>query len=311
MDKLDGSFEKLREVATEVVDTSVEAARVKAEEERARFLDEAKEAAAQVLEEAKQKRARLLDEAKEAATKDLEEAEKHCRKARRALEKEKTSMEGDHTFQRSWIILNIGGHRFETSVQTLTSVPNTYFASFFSGRFELTPPNEEDTATPRLSPEVNIDRDGRHFHHLLNYMRDKDRARFIASTSDMTVSERKELEVEADFYGIILPTCKSTREDLIREDETTAAAAAVDEADDLMILDGHTGGVRSVAFSPNGVRLASGSWDKTVRVWNWASGTCVATLEGHTGGVRSVAFSPSGARLASGSRDKTIRVVRI
>jgi hypothetical protein len=46
-------------------------------------------------------------------------------------------METTHTFAgNDWIVLNVGGHRFETSLQTLTWVPNTFLASLFSGRYE-------------------------------------------------------------------------------------------------------------------------------------------------------------------------------
>ncbi|MER3441876.1 MAG: hypothetical protein C4296_10990 [Gemmataceae bacterium] len=73
-------------------------------------------------------------------------------------------------------------------------------------------------------------------------------------------------------------------------------------------LAGHTHYVLSVAFSPDGGYLASGSFDKTVRVWQVATGQHVRTLQGHTDWVRSVAFSPDGRYLASGSGDKTVRV---
>lgn len=63
-----------------------------------------------------------------------------------------------------------------------------------------------------------------------------------------------------------------------------------------------------MAFSPDGIRLASGSENNTVKLWNPATGRELATLSGHTGGVRSVAFSPDGTRLASGSWDKTVKV---
>ncbi|THU99441.1 mycorrhiza-induced WD40-repeat domain protein [Dendrothele bispora CBS 962.96] len=70
-----------------------------------------------------------------------------------------------------------------------------------------------------------------------------------------------------------------------------------------------TGSVaKAVAFSPNSSQLASGSDDKTVRIWNTATGQEEAMLEGHTDGVWSVAFSPDGSRLASGSFDKTVRI---
>ncbi|KAG6327503.1 hypothetical protein ID866_11587, partial [Astraeus odoratus] len=79
-------------------------------------------------------------------------------------------------------------------------------------------------------------------------------------------------------------------------------------------LKGHTFFVASVAFSPNGARIISGSDDNTVRVWDAERGVQIGspleghTVEGHTGGVTSVAFSPDGTRIISGSADRTVRV---
>jgi nitrous oxidase accessory protein NosD len=73
-------------------------------------------------------------------------------------------------------------------------------------------------------------------------------------------------------------------------------------------LTGHTDWVTSVAFSPDGRLLASGSDDDTIKLWEVASGSLVRTLSGHTSDVNSVAFSPDGRLLASGSDDKTIKL---
>ncbi|KAK2464505.1 hypothetical protein APHAL10511_003484 [Amanita phalloides] len=74
-------------------------------------------------------------------------------------------------------------------------------------------------------------------------------------------------------------------------------------------FEGHTGQVMSVAFSPDGTRIVSGSDDCTIRVWDARSGDVVAgPFKGHRDYVRSVAFSPDGTHIVSGSHDRTIRV---
>ena len=72
-------------------------------------------------------------------------------------------------------------------------------------------------------------------------------------------------------------------------------------------IKGHTDFVSSVAFSPDGQTLASGSWDDTIRLWNPRTEEHLATLTGHADRVTSVAFSPSSNMLVSGSWDKTVR----
>ena len=83
--------------------------------------------------------------------------------------------------------LNVGGHQFTTSLQTLTKDPNSMLAAMFSGKFEMKP-HEDGT--------FFIDRDGTHFRFILNYLRTgkltlPDGAKFL-----------KELTEEAEFYQI-------------------------------------------------------------------------------------------------------------
>jgi WD40 repeat protein len=73
-------------------------------------------------------------------------------------------------------------------------------------------------------------------------------------------------------------------------------------------LEGHSGGVNSVVFSPDGSRVASGSDDWTARIWDVQMGECQHTLKGHSDGVIRVVFSSDGSRVASGSWDTTVRI---
>jgi len=66
--------------------------------------------------------------------------------------------------------------------------------------------------------------------------------------------------------------------------------------------------VHSVAISPDGKVLASGSDDRTVRLWDLHTGKELTTLKGHADHVNGVAFGPDGKTLASASDDKTVRV---
>ena len=69
----------------------------------------------------------------------------------------------------------------------------------------------------------------------------------------------------------------------------------------LRTLTGHSAGVESVAISPNGQLLASGSRDDTIEIWNLGSGRLLRTLTGHSDPVFSVVFSPDGQTIVSGS----------
>ncbi len=66
--------------------------------------------------------------------------------------------------------------------------------------------------------------------------------------------------------------------------------------------------ITSAAFSPDGARVLTGSWDKTARLWDAATGRAIRAFKGHRSSVSAVAFSPDGRRVLTGSEDKTARL---
>ncbi len=77
------------------------------------------------------------------------------------------------------------------------------------------------------------------------------------------------------------------------------------------ILEGHTGKVLSVAFSPDGNLAASGSADNTLRLWLATEARLLRTMQGHAFPITRVRFSPNGATLATGSMDGLIRLWQV
>ncbi len=75
----------------------------------------------------------------------------------------------------------------------------------------------------------------------------------------------------------------------------------------LRVLLGHRSDVYCVAFSPDSRRVVSGSWDRTLKVWDTATGQELFTLKGHTDILRDVAYTPDGRQIVSGSDDRTLR----
>jgi WD40 repeat protein len=74
------------------------------------------------------------------------------------------------------------------------------------------------------------------------------------------------------------------------------------------MLRGHTSAAYTLAISPDGQLLVSGSDDQTVRLWNLQTGECLHVKHGHVSWVRSVIFSADGQIVFSGSDDRTIKL---
>jgi WD40 repeat protein len=75
----------------------------------------------------------------------------------------------------------------------------------------------------------------------------------------------------------------------------------------IAVLAGHSN-MNTAAFSPDGRRIATGSWDRTARLWDGVTGQSIAVLRGHAGRVGGVRFSPDGTRVVTRSDDATLRL---
>ena len=110
--------------------------------------------------------------------------------------------------------------------------------------------------------------------------------------------------------GRWLATGSTNRMVQLWDTRSFAPGAAAQRASGIVSLRGHTGSVKAVHWSPDGLRIASGSADHSVRVWSaeGAHRACLIVLQGHFDPVTSVAWSPCSRFIVSGSWDRSIRI---
>ncbi|CAN5737621.1 hypothetical protein BH24ACT22_BH24ACT22_05410 [soil metagenome] len=128
--------------------------------------------------------------------------------------------------------------------------------------------------------------------------------RLAALAEELGLSQDRISDTETQVMG-------ATKEEILDRQDPYPTPSGLENFVLAHTLTGHSDAVNSVAFSPDGQFLASGSSDYAVRGWNVDTGQSAGTLVGNLGRVSSVAFDPDGSLLASGGFDKTIRVWKL
>jgi hypothetical protein len=149
----------------------------------------------------------------------------------------------------------------------------------------------------------------------------------LMSSSDLQPCES---QVHRDFYNFVLndnhahghgintrrgifANKRGANENMVTDDSSYVVCRSLGGRRDIFTplvasLEGHNSFVAAVAVSPDGQHVISGSYDKTVKIWDRTTGECVSTLEGHSSNVTAVAVSPDGQHVISGSKDKTVKI---
>ena len=174
---------------------------------------------------------------------------------------------------------------------------------------------EASTPTHFAATEVEIS-EGAVLRQELTLKCGKGRLRILSLIGGVTVEIGKqsipapcEIEVEAGVHTVILKRKEQTFPYSVtvrRREIVELNIARLDPFVPLWVR--HTSPVRGVAFSPDGKKVASGSEDNAVRLWDVSNGQCIWVGKEHKGRVYSVAFSPDGRWVVSGSGDYTMRL---
>jgi kelch-like protein 17 (actinfilin)/kelch-like protein 20 len=138
-----------------------------------------------------QERAKGLDEVKKDRAKGLADVAKE----KADLQREIAAMQKQQEAQQGRVVLDIGGYRYTTSVQTLRRLPGTFFDAYFSGRY---------TMDRSKDGSIFIDRDGKHFGQMLQYLRDGVVSAAEKDAAELDIGELRWLKREFGFYCIEL-----------------------------------------------------------------------------------------------------------
>jgi hypothetical protein len=222
--------------------------------------------------EVDKERTKGLAEVAEERTNGLAEVD-----ARRGdLSREIEAMRNHQVTQEGRVELNIGGYRFETSVQTLRGIPHTFFDAYFSGRYAQVVCHDGS---------IFVDRDGEHFGHILEYMRDG-----VVSVAELgarpSVSLLRALKREFSFYCIELIA------------EQTVHVSLHEIAYVLGGLDDDSG-----VLSMERYDASTGQWSAmaAMNVWRYSFGACV--IEGEIYAIGGNGEDSSGVGKYSPSTD--------